>query len=364
MKKDIYVLKLGSNILLKNWKIDENVIKHITKTIFNLKQQNIDTIIVSSWAVALGRNYLWIDLINWLTKIESSQVFASVWQPILMEYYKYYLAFNTLKVSQVLLTRRDFSIKENYNSIKKVLFSSLSSNIIPIINENDVITPEELDFSDNDQLAVLVSGMIGASKIIILSNVNWLYNNHPDNWWVLVKLIDKIDENIINMASDKKSTYWKWGMLSKIKTAKMAMDLWIDMYIINWKKNWLIEKLVNWENPWTLFKSEVKTKIDSIRKWLKAWAVPVWKIQVSTIIWDLLKNKKRASILAIWIEKIIYNFLEKDVVEVINEHWECLWLGIAKMNSVDIIETKNNLESKIVIHTDYFMYLSDFDKSF
>lgn len=364
MKKEIYVLKLWSNILLGGWGIDQEVLHHISNTIFNLKKKGIDTVVISSWAVALGRNYFWTDFISWLTETETLQVFASVWQPLLMEEYKKYLSEYNIKISQLLLTRRDFSIMENYNSIKKVIFGLLALGIIPIINENDVITPEELDFSDNDQLAVLVSWMLWANKMIVLSNVHWLYNKHPDDWWVLLKYVNTINENIMSMVSNKQSTYWKWGMLSKVKTAKIAMDLWIDMYIVNWKLPWLVEKIVLWKNPWTIFKAKLKPKIDSIRKWLKAWAVPVWKIQVSTIIWDLLKDKKRISILSIWIVKIINNFSEKDVIEVINEKWECLWLGIAKINSSEFSEAKDSLESKIVIHTDYFIYLSDFDKSF
>jgi len=96
-----------------------------------------------------------------------------------VEVYKHLFHVQDLHISQALLTRRDFSDRERYNSMKRVLMTSLTLGIIPIINENDVLTPEELDFSDNDELASLVSAMVHADMLIILSNIDGLYDVYP-----------------------------------------------------------------------------------------------------------------------------------------------------------------------------------------
>jgi glutamate 5-kinase len=165
--------------------------------------------------------------------------------------------------------------------------------------------------------------MIWASKVVILSNINWLYDSFPN--WNLIKNVSEINEEIFSMVWVNKSSFWKWWMESKLKTAKLVMDLWISMYLANWKEIWILEKIWNNENPWTLFKNILVKKVDSIRKWLKAWAVPKWKIIVSTIISDLLKTGKRASLLEIGVEKIEKDFLKWDVVEVCDELWFSIW---------------------------------------
>lgn len=352
MKKEIYVIKIWSNVLIwKDWNLDEKIIKNISNEVNSLKNNWVNIIIVTSWAVALWKIISKLDSIKWLTKTESSQVFSSIWQVKLMETYTKIFKNHDIIISQALLTRRDFADKERYNSMKKVLFTSLGLWIIPIINENDILSPEELDFSDNDELAALISAMMWAEKLIILSNIDWLYDSYPN--WKLIKNVNKIDQKILNFVSKNKSSMWKGWMESKLKTAKMMLDLWIQLYIANWKKTNTLTDIFFKKNPWTRFESEKWKKVDSIRKWLKAWATPSWELQVSNIISDLLKSWKRASLLEIWVEKITKNFKIWDVVSVCDENWFCIWYGIAKMNSENI--DKNHIEKRIVIHTNYFI---------
>ena len=132
------------------------------------------------------------------------------------------------------------------------------------------------------------------------------------------------------------------------------MDLWIDMFIANGKKDSQVIEIMNWNNPWTLFQAQKNSKVDSLRKWLKAWAVPEWKIRVSNIISDLLKSHKRASILEIWVEEILKEFKKWEVVSVCDELWEQIWFWIAKIDSSSISKNSQDI-TKIVIHTDYFI---------
>ena len=354
MDNNIYIIKLWSNVLLwKDW-IDLEVIENITKSINFLLLKNIKVVIVSSWAVALWKTKLWIKKFSWLDILEAEQVFSSIWQVELINTYQTYFNKYNLKVSQALLTRKDFADRSSYNSMKKVLLSSLKKWIIPIINENDVLSQEELDFSDNDELALLLWAMLWVEKLIILSNINWLLDNFPN--WNIIKKISKIDEKIKKMVCINKSSSWKWWMDSKLKIWQQSLDLSIEMYLANWKNKEVIIDIYNWKNPWTLFKAINKKKVNSIRKWLKAWAVPKWKIYISTIISDLLKSWKRASLLDIWIEKIEKHFQKWDVVEVVDEKNNLIWYWISKIKSDFNL---NNKKSIIVIHTDYFININN-----
>lgn len=349
---DIYVIKLWSNVLLDDSWIDKKVISNLVSWIQYLKKKWCYVIVVSSGAVALWKKKINQTNIKWLTNIEGEQIFSSMWQVWLMNIYQNFFDFFEIKVSQALLTRKDFSDRDRYNSMKKVLLKSMELGIVPIINENDVLSPEELDFSDNDELSALIAAMVWADNLIILSNIDWLYDSFPN--WNLIKNINEINDEVFSMVWDTKSSLWKWWMESKLKTASLVMDLWIKMYLANWKKTWIIEEIWDKKNPWTIFETLWEKKIDSIRKWLKAWATPKWKIQVSTIIADLLKSWRRTSLLEIWIEKIEKNFEIKDVVEVCDEFWNCIWYWISKISSKDIDKQSKNAK-KIVIHTDYFI---------
>lgn len=350
--KEIYVIKLWSNVLLNDSWIDKKVISNVVSWVNNLKNKWFWVILVSSWAVALWKNKMWVNNIKWLTDIESKQVFSSLGQVWLINFYQDFFDFFDIKVSQALLTRKDFSVRDRYNSMKNVLIKSVESGIVPIINENDVLSQEELSFSDNDELSALIAAMVWSGNLIILSNIDWLNDDFPN--WKLIKEVNEINNDIYSLVWDTKSSFWKWWMESKLKTASLVMDLWINMYLANWKIQWVIEEIWDKKNPWTLFRSLSIKKIDSIRKWLKAWAVPDGRIFVSTIIADLLKSWKRSSLLEIWVEKIDKHFNKKDVIEICDEEWLCIWYWIAKISSLEIDREMWNT-NKIVVHTDYFM---------
>lgn len=255
-KDDVVVIKLWSNILmsekLRNG-VNEKIIENISNKVKMFMEKWIRVVLVSSWAVWLWKDFLWINEKKWISNLEFSQICSSIWQPILMKKYQEYFDKNSLKLSQVLLTRRDFENIENFNSMKNVIFKTLNLWIIPIINENDVLTQEELNFSDNDQLSAYVAKMINAKCFIILSNIDWLLDFSENwNWWI-IRNVNKIDEKILSMVKTEKSSFWKWWMLSKIETAEFIMDLWITMFLWNWKKDDILDWLFSENFDWTIF---------------------------------------------------------------------------------------------------------------
>lgn len=357
-----YVIKLWSNIVMSESWFNDKVICNIVEWINYCLEKKISIILVSSWAVSMWRIIL--NKKNWVETQNSINALASIGQAHLMKKYWDIFEKRGIHISQVLLTRACFSDKTNYKSMKQMLGEILNSWIIPLVNENDVLFHESLDFTDNDQLWALLAWMMWAERLIILSSINGFYNWDPKDGGKIIRVIENIDDSILWLVRTEKSSYWKWWMLSKLKTAKLITDLWIEMNIANGRSKDVLKKISDWKNIWTVFIPKIAKKLDNTRKWLKAWATPKWKILVSTIISDLLRNKKRTSILAIWVEKVINSFKIWDVVEVCDDNWFCLWIWISRIDDSDIFKAKEICESKIVIHTDYYIYLDEFEKSY
>lgn len=172
------VLKVGSAVLTGERGIDEAAIARIAAQLAFLKNTGREVILVTSGAVAAGRRRLGREKTpNEPLKVK--QALAATGQGLLMQAYEQAFARLGLPVAQVLLTHADLSNRRRYLNARNTLFTLFEFGVIPIINENDTVSAEELRFSDNDTLAALMTNMIGADMLIILSDVDGLYTGNP-----------------------------------------------------------------------------------------------------------------------------------------------------------------------------------------
>lgn len=364
MKKNIIVIKIWTNALLDGkGDIDKKIIVSLAGQIYKLQEDfNKKLVLISSGAVWLGKDKIENKITKKFSKTEEKQILASIWQSVLINEYQKAFDYYDIIVAQALLTRSDFADRKKYLSMRNVLNDLIENDIVPIINENDVLSSEELDFSDNDQLSAYVAGMLWAEKLIILSDINGLYTKHPSFPDAeKIDTVNEITEDIIKMAdTDVKTKSGTWWMLSKLQTAKLVMNLGVSMHIAYAKIDNILIDIVWWKGVGTVFVPVENKKLSGIRTWLTTGAYPKWKIYVSTIISDLLKDKKRTSILASGICKISGEFEKQDVIEVISaDDKTVLWHGIVKFDTSDLegILWKDEEDRKniIVIHTDYFL---------
>ncbi len=364
MQKNIIVIKIWTNALLDGkGDIDKKIIVSLAGQIYKLQEEfNKKVVLISSGAVWLGRDKIENKLTKKFSKTEEKQILASIGQPVLINEYQKAFDYYDIIVAQALLTRTDFADRKKYLSMRNVLSDLIDNNIVPIINENDVLSAEELDFSDNDQLSAYVAGMLWAERLIILSDINGLYDKHPSFPDAeKIDIVNEITENIIKMADTSvKTKSGTWWMFSKLQTAKLVMNLGISMHIAYAKIDNILIDILYWDNIGTAFVPVENKKLSGIRTWLTTGAYPKWKIYVSTIIADLLKDKKRSSILASGICKISGKFEKQDVIEVLSaDDNSILWHGIVKFANSDLEEIlwkdEDERKNTIVIHTDYFL---------
>lgn len=248
------VIKVGTNVLTtEGGALDKLVIQQLVNQIAELRKQNIQVVLVSSGAVGAGKTL--IQLANTQDEVTSRQIFSSVGQAKLMGIYASCFSEYDITCAQVLATKEDFSASmEHYKNMKNCLFGLLEEGIVPIVNENDVVSLEELMFTDNDELAGLMAFMIEAEALFILSNIDGVYDGHPED--KTSKVIDIVpfgDESFEKFVQTGKSSGGRGGMQSKFDTAKRVTEKGIQMHIVNGKINGVVLSLVKGERVGTIF---------------------------------------------------------------------------------------------------------------
>jgi glutamate 5-kinase len=370
------VIKIGSRVLAKkNGLLNEKIISDLVFDVAKLKKEkNANLIIVTSGAVSVGKSVKGLseikvdaEAIGYEKNIVREQILAAVGQPKLMAFYiKEFKKYN-VNCAQILTTRADFADRKSYLSLRTVTENLLKVGIIPIFNENDVLSPEELDFSDNDQLAAMVAAMAVADKLIILSSVDGLYDGPIDN--PKSKIIELV-ENISDFSRfvDDSNISGKGGMRSKLLIAELVTSLGIDMHVGSGARKGIVSKICAGAKGGTFFPAKSK-KAKALKNWLAAGAASKGKLVVSTSLADALKKKRTASILFLGIEKVSGNFSEKDTVDVFDESGKLLGRGVSRFdskklkeeiekfkNSSDFEKAKMKTSKMIAVHYDYFVY--------
>jgi glutamate 5-kinase len=262
------VVKIGSNILADRKEgLDTRRILAIANDISELLDSGYEVVVVSSGAIAAGMGKL--GLKEKPRDIKLKQAAAAVGQSSLMWAYERSFGGFGKKVAQVLLTRDDFSDRKRYINSKNTLLTLLSYGIVPIINENDTVSTDEIRFGDNDYLASLVAGLVEAERLIILSDVEGLYTEDPrySAKASLIECVDEITDELEKMAGGAGSAVGTGGMYSKVLAAKRAMSNGVTVHIISGRKAGLIKSLMEGKHCGTLFKPK-RDKLPSRKGWI------------------------------------------------------------------------------------------------
>lgn len=233
--KNRIVVKVGtSTIAHRTGGLNIRTMRRMTRILSDIKNSGKQIILVSSGAVGLGMGQL--GLTEKPDDIPTRQALAAVGQCELMNIYDDMFGKYSVKVGQVLLTRNmvDHSVANVRNAFEKLL----EMNVVPIVNENDVVAIDELipKYGENDTLAAIVANIVDADLLVILSDINGLYDKNPsDPTAKIIPIVNKIDENIEYIAGGAGSSLGSGGMSTKISAAKILLDSSIDMVIMNGK---------------------------------------------------------------------------------------------------------------------------------
>ena len=348
IKKNI-VIKIGTTSIIKDGLLNKQFIDSLARSVKLLKSQGVKTLIVTSGAVQLGANELKFQ--KRPTNLKSLQVASSVGQIELINSFKSIFNNHNLKIGQVLMSKNVLEDRFQFVNTTEALNELLNQDIIPVINENDIVATEELKFGDNDRLSAIVAIITKADKLIIVTDQEGLFNADPTS----TKDAQKIDyiefdsEELTNLIEKSSSGRGMGGFSTKIMAAQMAGFSGIPTQIIPWTDEAVLD-CINEVEIGTLIKPSIK-KVKLKKLWI-AYGLPViGKIIIDSGALEAISSD--TSLLSIGIKEIIKNFDNNEGVEIFDDQNNVIAKGISKIHSSDI-SNKNN---EIVIHKDNLLIL-------
>ncbi|MGI6361848.1 MAG: glutamate 5-kinase [Bacillota bacterium] len=360
------VIKVGTSSLTnQDGKISTEKIVSLVSQIAHLHQKGKQIILVSSGAVGAGMGKM--QLTQKPEKIPQIQALAAIGQGLLIQSYENLFTRYGIIISQILLTKDDFSDRERYLNARNTMESLLDYRVIPIINENDTIAAEEIKFGDNDSLAALVSGLLAADLLIILSDVAGFYTEDPKKNAdaKLVPLIEDLTDEIVAQASDAGSKFASGGMITKLNAAAIANAQGIPMVLADSDHPQVLLQLLAGNCPGTLFLPN-ENPLCSHKSWLAFGIQPEGKILLDKGA-EIAILEHGKSLLATGITKVEGSFLRGAAVSIVGPSGE-IARGLTNYSSQEISRIKGQHSSEIkqlltnahdleVVHRDYLSLL-------
>lgn len=252
MAYNLLVFKIGSSTLTTpEGKLDLTNLNRIVAEISALLKQGKKVVIVTSGAIVTG-----LEKLKWSKpkSIPEKQAAAAVGQSRLMRQYEKAFEKHGITVAQILLTRDAIVDRKRYQNSRQCLHTLLADKVVPIVNENDTVSIDEIKFGDNDNLAALTARMIGADLLCLLTDVAGFYMKDKEGETAVVPKITKLTSAVKKAAGNPKTSVGTGGMITKLQAAAICLKSGIDMAIISGRKANALKQVVNGEKVGTLFR--------------------------------------------------------------------------------------------------------------
>lgn len=339
MQKPVLVVKLGTTVITNaDGIIDHKIIKKVIKEIAVLIK-NYRVVLVSSGAVGSGRSFIK----NYKGSLIERKVAAAIGNPILIQlYHKYFLKYG-ITVAQALCERHHFSNRSQFLQLKETFLEFWKNDILPVVNENDLVSNIELKFSDNDELATLVAIGLDADTLIICTSAGGFLDAEKK----LMPAVDTIDSRILSYVSAEKSPLGLGGMLSKLTFTRLATSLGINVIICGLSGQNSFSLALSGKKG-TTFKPQ-KSNLKARQKWLASGSITFGGIRVDQGAEKALRNRK--SLLTVGIAEVQGTFSAGEVVQLINEEENIIGVAKVKLSAADTAAQISN-KNIVAAHVD------------
>jgi glutamate 5-kinase len=357
MKFKKIAVKIGSNVLTRaDGTLDITRMSALVDQIAVLHKKGVEVVMISSGAVASGRSMLGLN--KKLDVVDQRQLYSAVGQAKLINHYWDLFRNHSITVGQVLTMKENFGSRRHYLNQRNCMQVMLDNKVIPIVNENDTVSVSELMFTDNDELSGLIASMMDMEALIILSNIDGIYNGSPTN--PESKVIREIQkgQDISDFIQTTKSTFGRGGMGTKTTIARKIADEGIDVYIANGKTDNILLKLLDKKADVICTRFVASTdEVSSVKKWIAhSQGFAKGEIHVNENAAKALNGEKAVSLLPIGATKIVGDFEKDDIVKIIDHAGHSLGIGKAQYDSTKSRELLGKKNQKPLVHCDY-MYL-------
>jgi len=340
------VVKVGSAILAGKDGLNHEVINNLACGIAFLHNSGREVILVTSGAVAAGKRKVKFPDDQELTMREK-QALAAIGQSRLMHDYDEAFSRHDKNIAQILLTHSDLADRKRYLNVRNTILTLFNFGVIPVINENDTVSTEELKFSDNDNLGALVANLIEADMFICLTDVDALYDRNPltDPEAKAIYTVTEVTEEIEAMAGNSKSALGTGGMRSKIHAAKMVSAGGGSSFIGPGRRKDILQQLFSGAMVGTFFLPRTE-KMQSRKRWIAY----VLKPQGSLVLDQgacLAVTTKGKSLLPSGVLDVQSEFEQGDCVRCVDEHNHPVAVGLVNFCSEDLRKIKGLRSDKI-----------------
>ena len=348
-------VKIGSNVLTrKDGTLDITRMSALVDQVAELHHAGMEIVLISSGAVASGRSEVKVG--KKLDSVSARQLYSAVGQAKLINRYYELFREHGLKCGQVLTTKENFGSRIHYLNQKHCMEVMLEHGVIPIVNENDTISVTELMFTDNDELSGLIATMMGMDALIILSNIDGIYNGNPaDPVSRVIPVVERGKTDLASYVQTGRSSFGRGGMLTKCHIAQKVADEGILVVIANGKRsNILVDLLKDPETiPCTRFLPAVKP-VSSVKKWIAhSEGFAKGEIHINKGAEEALLAPKATSLLLVGVTQVVGDFEKDDIVRIVNEEGKLLGVGCAGYGSEEARALIGSRDLKPLVHYDY-----------
>lgn len=365
LAKHRIVVKIGSSSLtnINGGLSIEKLTEHV-EAISMLKGVGHEVILISSGAVAAG--FTGLGYPSRPVTIAGKQAAAAVGQGLLMQGYADQFKKHNIVTAQLLLTRHSFEHKEQYQNAYATLQELLKRGALPIINENDSVAVDELTFGDNDMLSALVSGLVHANLLIVLTDINGLYDKNPKKDPTAKKFnyLPEVTPELLSFATSEGSKVGTGGMKSKIEAASTALALGVPVFIGNGSGSDKLVDIIKGKGDGTYIGSHEKAWVKNTKQWIGLHSAVSGQVFIDNGAAQAIMEKGK-SLLPAGITDILGDFSPGEVVEVLNSKNEVIGKGQVNFSSEELKEIKGlssevakqkvNREVSVVIHRDQWV---------
>ena len=350
-------VKIGSNVLTRpDGTLDITRMSALVDQISVLHKLGVQLALISSGAVASGRSVM--GLSKKMDIVEQRQLYSTVGQAKLINHYWELFREHGIIVGQVLTTKTNFEGRSQYLNQRNCIRIMLENKVLPIVNENDAVSVSELMFTDNDELSGMIASMLGMEALVILSNIDGIFDGAPSNPDSKVIRTIRKGQDLSDFIQTSKSTFGRGGMQTKTSIARKIADEGIEVIIANGKKENILVELLDKRKDTVCTHFEASgSEVSSVKKWIAhSDGFAKGEIHINENAEKALTGPEATSLLPVGITAITGNFEKDDIVKIIGVKGQTIGVGKAQYSSEKAVPLIGRKNQKPLVHYDY-LYL-------
>ena len=349
------VIKVGSNVLTRdNGKLDITRMSALVDQVAALRAGGHEVILVSSGAVACGRSELKVG--HKLGSVEQRQLFSALGQAKLINLYYDLFREYRIPVGQVLTMKESFATRREYLNQRSCMTVMIANGVIPIVNENDTISVTELMFTDNDELSGLIAAMMDAEALIILSNIDGIYNGDPsDPASAVIRTVEPHRDDLSGYIQTGRSQFGRGGMLTKYRMASKVADEGIEVTVANGKRDGILTDLLS---PGSDVVSTrfvpASHSISQVKKWIAhSEGFAKGELHINEGAYEALLRPEATSLLPVGVCRVEGEFEKDDIVKIVSPDGIAIGVGRVACDSERARQVAGRKGGRPLVHYDY-----------